>query len=257
MRASIRKPPKLADEEQRIAALRELRVLDTSREERFDRVTELAARLFDVPISLISLVDVDRQWFKSCYGLEATETSRDVSFCAHAIAVDETLVIENALADPRFADNPLVTGQPSIRFYAGQPLHGRDDQLIGTLCLIDRVPRKFSELDKRMLRNLAGIVETELNLISLADLSRQLFESQSRQLKAQEERDRVFTNSMELQCVVGFDGFFHRVNPMFVKLFGFSEEELLLATGFGFRSSRGPRVDSECDRAGGSGYRCG
>jgi PAS domain S-box-containing protein len=223
------KAPLPENEPERIAALRELKVLDTPPEERFDRITQTARQFFNVPIVLISLVDVNRQWFKSCFGLEAKETSRDISFCAHAILKDEIFVIENALEDARFRDNPLVVGAPHIRFYAGQPLRAPDDQLVGTFCLIDRVPRAFGENDRQMLGNFARMVETELNLTGLADLSQRLIESQARQMKVQEERDLIFTNSMELQCVVGFDGYFRRVNPMFSKTFGFTEEEFLSA----------------------------
>jgi GAF domain-containing protein len=109
------------NEAQRIAALRALPILDTPREERFDRITRLAQRLFDVPIALITLVDANRQWFKSCMGIGVDQTPRSVSFCAHAILRDDALVIEDAQIDPRFADNPLVTDEPHIRFYAGQP----------------------------------------------------------------------------------------------------------------------------------------
>src|SRR4051812_22533156 len=114
--------PKPENESARVATLRTLRILDTPPEERFDRLTRLARYMFDIPIALVSLVDENRQWFKSCAGLEARETTRDVSFCAHAILNDDILLIPDARADSRFHDNPLVTGEPRIRFYAGQPL---------------------------------------------------------------------------------------------------------------------------------------
>ena len=115
-------PPLPPDEAMRLAALRSLNILDTPAEERFDRITRLAQRLFDVPIALVSLVDTNRQWFKSCQGLDASETPRSISFCGHAILEDGPLIIEDATKDQRFADNPLVTGPPDIRFYTGQPL---------------------------------------------------------------------------------------------------------------------------------------
>lgn len=133
-------PAKPADEPARLDALRALNILDTSPEERFDRLTRLAKRLFDVPIALVSLVDVDRQWFKSCVGLDASETPRDISFCGHAIVGDEILMIRDTLVDERFHDNPLVTGAPHIRFYAGCPLRVPNGSKIGTLCLIDADP---------------------------------------------------------------------------------------------------------------------
>ncbi len=133
--------PVIENDARRIEALTALRVLDTPPEERFDRLTRLASQFFNAPIALVSLVDINRQWFKSCVGLDAMETPRDISFCGHAIVSSEIFVIENALEDPRFADNPLVVGEPHIRFYAGQPLKASDGSLVGTLCLVDRRPR--------------------------------------------------------------------------------------------------------------------
>lgn len=152
------------DEADRLQALLALRVLDTPAEERFDRITRTARDLLKVPIALISLIDAERQWFKSRQGLDAAETPRAVSFCGHAIvAGDEAFVIENALADARFADNPLVVGAPDIRFYAGMPLHALNGRRLGTLCVIDRVPRRFDADDARRLRDLAAWAEQELN----------------------------------------------------------------------------------------------
>lgn len=109
------------DEAQRVGALRDLGILDTRAEERFDRLTRLAAAAFDVPIALVSLVDAERQWFKSCYGLNLSETSRDEAFCAHVVHQRTDMVVADALMDERFADNPLVVGEPRVRFYAGSP----------------------------------------------------------------------------------------------------------------------------------------
>ncbi|HEY5309974.1 MAG TPA: GAF domain-containing protein, partial [Casimicrobiaceae bacterium] len=125
------------DEELRLRTLRECGVLDTAAEERFDRFTRIAAALFDVPIALVSLVDRDRQWFKSHRGLDATETPRDVAFCAHAILGDDVLHVPDALQDDRFADNPLVLNEPRVRFYAGAPLTLQNGAHAGTLCVID------------------------------------------------------------------------------------------------------------------------
>ncbi len=151
-----------SNETERLEALRRLEVLDTPAEERFDRLTRLAMTLFDVPIALISLVDSHRQWFKSRQGIEACETGRDVSFCGHAILGTDILHVPNALEDPRFADNPLVTAEPDIRFYAGAPLSTPDGYRVGTLCLIDRRPRRLTGDQLASLRDLADSVQDEL-----------------------------------------------------------------------------------------------
>jgi diguanylate cyclase (GGDEF)-like protein len=155
-------PPLPIDEPARLDALRTLNILDTPAEERLDRFTRLAKRLFGVPIVLISLVDEDRQWFKSSQGLNVCETSRDVSFCAHAILRDEIMVVPDALLDERFHDNPLVTGDPKIRFYAGCPLTVPNGSKIGTLCLIDAKPRAIDLADLALLRDLAYLAEQEI-----------------------------------------------------------------------------------------------
>ncbi|GAB4362655.1 MAG: hypothetical protein Kow00114_18100 [Kiloniellaceae bacterium] len=162
-----------ADERERLERLRQYRILDTLPSEAFDRVTRLASRLLKMPIALVSLVEDDRQWFKSELGIDATETAREVSFCAHAICGDEVLVVADALRDPRFADNPLVTGDPRIRFYAGAPLRSPDGHNMGTLCVIDKSPREFSDEDRRLLNDLARIVIDEMELHALAQREQQ------------------------------------------------------------------------------------
>jgi len=151
-----------ANESSRLTALRSLKVLDTAPEERFDQITRIAQRAFRVPIALVSLVDAQRQWFKSCQGLCTSETPRDLSFCGHAILEDRPLVVPNALDDPRFHDNPLVIGEPNIRFYAGIPLNVLDGYRIGTLCLIDQHPRTLDANDELLLIELGHLVEQEL-----------------------------------------------------------------------------------------------
>ncbi len=158
----MRAPPIPDDEAERLEALRRLKVLDTPAEERFDRLTRLAKALFDVPIALVSLVDGERQWFKSRQGLAACETPRDVSFCGHAILGPEILHVANALEDSRFAANPLVTGVPNIRFYAGAPLATADGHRVGTLCIIDDRERELTPDELTRLRDLADCVEEEL-----------------------------------------------------------------------------------------------
>ncbi len=150
------------DEAERIVELRSMQILDTPAEERFDRITRIATRLFQVPIALISLVDSNRQWFKSCQGITDKETPRDISFCGHAILEDRILCVPDSLKDPRFADNPLVTGEPGIRFYAGSPLLGPGGRKIGTMCIADRKPRTLSQSDLTQLSDLGAWASLEL-----------------------------------------------------------------------------------------------
>ncbi|MGI4718019.1 MAG: putative bifunctional diguanylate cyclase/phosphodiesterase [Janthinobacterium lividum] len=164
------------DEAQRLAALHATRLLGSAPEESFDRVTRTAARLLDVPIALVSLVDRERQWFKSRTGMEPCETPRDVSFCAHAILADEPMVVPDAARDARFVDNPLVTGSPHLRFYAGVPLYSAERKKIGTLCVMDRRPREIGPADLDALRDLARIVEQLIYSRQLAQAAQSLGE---------------------------------------------------------------------------------
>jgi signal transduction histidine kinase len=153
------------NEQERLAALRRYRVLDTPPEEAFDRLITLARDIFDAPTALVSLVDADRQWFKACFGLDVSETGRDVSFCAHALLGDDPFVIPDTLEDERFTDNALVTGGPRFRFYAGAPLTTSDGVNLGTLCILDSKPRPdLSPEQKETLQRLAAIVMDELEL---------------------------------------------------------------------------------------------
>jgi diguanylate cyclase (GGDEF)-like protein/PAS domain S-box-containing protein len=154
-------------ENDRLRALAEYQLMDTQPEDQFDRITHLAARLFDVPIVLISLLGEDRQFFKARFGLDVCETSREVSFCAHAILADDILVVSNALKDRRFSANPLVLGPPFIRFYAGQPLIAPSGAKIGTLCLIDSKSRPFSAEDRQNLADLAHMVMDRMEISRL------------------------------------------------------------------------------------------
>ncbi|PRC95240.1 sensor domain-containing diguanylate cyclase [Solimicrobium silvestre] len=163
-------PEKPDNEVSRIDTLRSFNILDTAPEERFDRLTRLAKRIFDVPIALVSLVDVNRQWFKSCMGLSVSETPREISFCGHAILSDEIFTVPDTLADERFFDNPLVTSDPHIRFYAGCPLTVPNGSKLGTLCLIDMTPRDLNEDDRKLLRDLASMAEQEIAAVQMATL---------------------------------------------------------------------------------------
>lgn len=166
----MKKPEMPETEALRLQSLRALNILDTLPEERFDRVTRMAKRLFHVPIALVSLVDENRQWFKSNDGLSITETARDISFCGHAILGNSTFYINDTLEDERFSDNPLVTGEPNIRFYAGHPLSAANGEKIGTLCIIDREPKKLTPEDLMALSDLAYTVEQELCAIQLSTM---------------------------------------------------------------------------------------
>ena len=152
-------PPNESD---RLATLHGLDILDTPRDDRFDKYTRISARIFDTPISVISLVDRHRQWFKSTEGFDAKESPRNISFCGHAILGDEIFEVRNALRDPRFRDNPLVINLPNIRFYAGAPLEAPNGHKLGTLCIIDTVPRQLSDEEKVMLKKLADMVVGEM-----------------------------------------------------------------------------------------------
>lgn len=166
-----------ADEAERLASLYALKILDTPPEDRFDRITRLAQRLFDVPITYLALVDARRQWFKSKLGLDVQETPRHIAFCGHTILGDRLLIVPDAPRDVRFHDNPLVVGDPHVRFYAGFPLSSPDGRKVGTLCLVDRQPRDLEPWEVALLGDLAHIAESELGLIEVASLERQLVET--------------------------------------------------------------------------------
>ena len=157
------KPSLPSNETDRIAALHALNILDTPPEERFDRLTRLAKRVFNVPYVTISMIDSHRQWFKSVQGLTICQTSRDISFCAHAILFDDILYVENALKDKRFSDNPVVVGDPKVRFYAGCSLDVNGFKA-GTFCIFDKKPRPFTAEDRQLLKDLAILAEHELSI---------------------------------------------------------------------------------------------
>ena len=152
------KPPVPSNEQERLEILRQYQILDTAAEQAFDDITKLAADVCQTPFSFLTFIDQDRQWFKSNVGLPVRETSRDIAFCAHAILQDDLFIVPDTLTDERFSQNPLVKHEPNIRFYAGMPLVTKTGHALGTLCVIDRVPRELTEEQKVKLRTLAQSV---------------------------------------------------------------------------------------------------
>lgn len=209
-------PPLPANESARLQALLALSILDTPAEERFDRLTRIAQQALGVPIALVSLIDAHRQWFKSRQGLEASETPREVSFCGHAILGDEPMVVNDALDDARFCDNPLVTGDPDVRFYAGVPLRGPQGHALGTLCVIDHAPRTVTPGELTLLRDLAAIVERELGADELARVTATL---RARELELQEFLD----SSHDLIQSIDADGALLMVNRRWRERLGYAD----------------------------------
>src|SRR6266581_3320007 len=183
------------NEKQRLKVLWQYSVLDTMPEEIFDDLTELAARICEAPVAMITLVDEDRQWFKAKVGVSINETSRDISFCAHAITQPGLFIVPDATRDERFAKNPLVKSDPKVRFYAGAPLVSPDGYALGTLCVIDKVPRELRPEQKQALRVLARHVMTQLELRrhsrELANAHKEREEIQSELKKAHSELAKV------------------------------------------------------------------
>ena len=197
-------PPIPEQENLRLATLRNLDVLDSPAEEGYDRLTRIAKKLFDVPIVVVSLVDSKRQWFKSKIGVDAEELPRRTSFCGHAILQKHAFVVNDTRNDPRFVDNPLVTGQPFIRFYAAQPLQATNGMMIGTLCIIDDKPREFEAEDVYLLKDLAVQVEMVLNNPDLQRMTTSLMKSEKRLLETiyllekKEQRERANKRCLEM-----------------------------------------------------------
>lgn len=212
-------PPFPKNESARLAALKALSILDTLPEDRFDRITGFARELFQIPIALISLVDTHRQWFKSRSGLDAEETPREVSFCGHAILADDIFVVEDAMADPRFADNPLVTGPPFVLFYAGMPLAASGFR-VGTLCLIDHKPRHFSNRDRSLLKKLAAWAERELTILGELQIAAVRLESQAR-------LESVLNGIADGVITADCKGFIQTANPAAAAMFGHTTEAML------------------------------
>lgn len=212
--------PVPANEKARLNALYEYNLLDTLPEEQFDRLTKLASIICEVPIALISLIDKDRQWFKSNVGLNAAATSREISFCQYSIMGDDVFEVNETLSDQRFKENPLVTGYPNMRFYAGYPIIDPNGNALGTLCVIDQKPKTLSDNQKLALKTLAEDIMLQI----LAN----------KQNEERKKLEKFFMMSFDMICIAGANGFFKKVNPAITSTLGWSEEELMKKTFFEF-----------------------
>ncbi len=201
------------NEKERLKALKNYQIVDTEPEAEFDRLTELASMICGTPISLVSLLDESRQWFKSKTGLEVSETARNLAFCQYAIMDSQILEVEDATKDERFKQNSLVLSDPFIRFYAGFPLIDSKGYALGTLCVIDNKPSKLSEEQQRALKLLG---EVAISLIV-----------ERRQREEQKYFEKLFNSSNDLICVAGTDGYFKRINPAFQEVLGWDQDYLL------------------------------
>ena len=210
------------EESRRLAALRDLGVLDTSPEAAFDSITRTAAQLCGAPIALITLVDAQRQWFKSNFGLPgAAETSREVAFCDHAIRGDALFEVPDATRDPRFSDNPHVTGDPDVRFYAGAPIVMPGGERIGTVCVIDRTPRQLDEHQRAMLQSLAAIVGAMLAQ------RRQLLAATSQLAESEQRVRRLYEATPAVLHSMGPDGRILHVSDRWLELMGYQRHEVV------------------------------
>lgn len=184
-----------AAELERMDDLRSLELLDTPEEDRFDRITRLAAEFFNVPIAYVAFIENERQWFKSRVGLCPAETSRDISFCRYTILRDEPLIIPDVREHPIGRDHPMVTGAPFIRFYAGVPLAGPRGKKIGTFCLVDIKPREFGPEQVERLVAFAAVVEREMNLGQIIQVQNELLSTRARLVETQQELNREFADA--------------------------------------------------------------
>jgi PAS domain S-box-containing protein len=216
----VQKHPLPPNEKQRLRALHNYGILDSISEREFDRITELASIICDVPISLVSLIDEGRQWFKSSVGMETKQTPRDLAFCQYTIMDTVIFEVEDATIDERFRENALVTDKPCIRFYAGYPLIDPDGFALGSLCVIDRKPKVLTQKQKRALTILA---EEVTSLIV-----------ERRQKEELRNFEKLFRFSNDLVFIGGIDGYFKKINPAFTKIFGWSEEYILNTSSFEF-----------------------
>ena len=227
----MRAPEIPLNEAARLEELEALGVLDTGPEPGLDALTRLAAHLLEVPITLVTLVDGTRQWFKSRVGLEATETSREISFCGHVVARDAALVVGDAADDPRFLDNPLVTGPPYIRFYAGIPLRSQYGRVLGTLCAIDRQPRSLAPEKLELLRLLSGQVADQLEARRqrrlLAEKNAALAQSEQRLRESEARLQALFDAMSDGVAEQDRTGAIISCNPAAERILGLTRDQLM------------------------------
>jgi PAS domain S-box-containing protein len=219
------------DEASRLQALRDLELLDTPAEETFDALTRLCCSQLDVPISLVSLVDEHRQWFKSRQGLDLAETARSISFCTHVVDLDGPLIVEDAAQDPRFATNPLVLGAPQFRFYAGWPLRTAEGDVLGTFCALDLKPRQFDAKERAVLEALTGQASLLIQMRGAQARLRAehvLLEARDAALAASERRLRaLFEGLSEAVILQNAVGTITACNPSAERIFGLSADQIL------------------------------
>jgi PAS domain S-box-containing protein len=218
-------PPVIATETARLAALQKYEVLDTPPEAAFDEIVELAARFCGTPTALVTLIDAKRQWFKARFGFTGTETARELAFCAHTIAQRDVMEVQDAAEDPRFASNPLVTDEPRIRFYAGAPLVTPDGHAVGSLAVIDYVPRKLTDEQRASLRALANQVVAQLSLgKSLAEIRR----ASDREIARRERRlSALFESALEGIIEMDPTGRIIEINPAAESMFGYTRRDVV------------------------------
>lgn len=216
----MKKPNLPSDENLRVAALHRLNILDTGAEERFDRITRIVQQHFDCAVTLINLIDEQRQWFKSRQGMLIEATSRDASFCGHTILAEDILAVPDTLTDDRFVDNPWVVDTPHIRSYAGTPLHAPHGERVGTLCIMDTHVQHLSDSQARLLRDLADIVESELSRTCLLKAANEAYQNEQR------IRDIIDT-VVDGIITIDSQAMVHVFNPAAQKIFGYTAEEVI------------------------------
>lgn len=230
--------PKPADEEERLEALDRYDILDTPPEEAFDRITRMATKIFDVPISLVSIIDEDRQWWKSCIGVDRRQTDRSLAFCNYPVVTHSMTVIEDATQDERVKNNNLVTGEMHIRAYAGVPLLTDDNHVLGTLCLIDTEPRTFTDTELEILEGLGEEVYSQLELRR----SRQKIQKQTQELRMLENAISSTREGLAVSDPTQPDNPLIYVNNAFEEMTGYSKNEAL---GRNCRFLQGDDTDPE------------